>query len=162
MVTTNSLTKVEIKSDQGLTEKQQHGVLSVLKTLLADECRLYTNMIGVNLYPLDATFEDHLNEIDDVMDKVAGYMRRYSAKGPGTMDEFLTKAHLNEALSASPEARMMVTNLVTDHRTIICFLREHINEFDEVSEDANAVDLMIALFQRHQKMVKTLRMYLEA
>ena len=111
MVTTNNLTTVEIKSDQELIEKQP-GILPVLKTLLADETMLYISMIGMNLDPLDVMFEDHLDKVDDVMDKITGLMRQYSKKMSGRVDERAQKSHLKKVPHVSASGRSQIARLI--------------------------------------------------
>lgn len=48
---------------------------------------LYISMIGMNLDPLDVIFKDHLDKVDDVMDKVAGFMSQYSENVSGRVRE---------------------------------------------------------------------------
>jgi starvation-inducible DNA-binding protein len=164
MAKTNGVNTVEIALDQALTEKPPKGVVKVLKVLLADESVLYTklrnyhwNVTGVSFYALHTAFEGQFNEIADVADDVAERIRQYGAHAPGTMDEFVRKTRLTEESGVYPDARTMVTNLVTDHETIIRCLREDIEKIDDVG----AIDLLTSLLQQHEKMAWMLRMCLE-
>jgi starvation-inducible DNA-binding protein len=168
MAKTNGVKTVEVESNQVLTEKQQRGVVKILKVLLADELVLYTrlrnyhwNVTGVNFYALHAAFEGQFNTIADVADEVAERIRQYGAHAPGTMDEFIQKARLSEAPGVYPDPRTMVANLVADHEAIMGFLREDAEKIDEESGDIGAVDLLTRLLQQHQKMAWMLRMCLE-
>jgi starvation-inducible DNA-binding protein len=168
MSKSNGVKSPEITSNQGLTEKQAESVVKVLKVLLADESVLYTklrnyhwNVTGVNFYALHAAFESQFYEIADIADDVAERIRQYGSHAPGTMDEFIRKAHLSEAPDVYPDARTMVTNLVTDHESVIRFLREEIETISEKPGDAGAVDLLTRLLQQHEKMTWMLRMCLE-
>ena len=168
MEKTNGVKTLKIESDQELIEKRQQGVVKILKVLLADELVLYTrlrnyhwNVIGEHFYSLHAAFESQFYEIADVTDVVAERIRQYGAFAPGTMGEFIQKAHLSETPGVYPDAWTMVANLVADHDAIIHFLREYIATISEESGDVGAVDLLTGLLQQHEKMAWMLRMYLE-
>ena len=168
MSTTNGAKTLEMEPNQELAEKQQRGVVKILKVLLADESLLYTrlrnyhwNVTGVNFFALHAAFEDQFTEVADMADDVAERIRQYGANAPGTMGEFVQKTRLREEPGVYPDAQTMVANLVTDHVALSRFLREDVEKIDGESEDVGAVDLLTRLLQQHQKMAWMLRMCLE-
>ena len=152
---------MNVKLDYITIDHQQDDVLPVLKTLLVDEFMLYVSMISVNFYPLPDTLADHINELDDLIDKASGYIQQYGTKAARAADDFVQDMHIRKAPGRYPSTRAQIINLVSDHNAIIRILRENINRIDEESKDVDAVDLMINLLQRHQKMMRSLRVYLE-
>jgi starvation-inducible DNA-binding protein len=169
MAQTISLKTREIKSDQGLADERQNDVVNRLRILLADEAVLYTrlrnyqwNITGVNFYSLHTTFENHLDGIASAMDEVSKCIHQYGAYVQITIDKFVNKARLGEEPGACPDARTMVTNLATDHETIIRYLHEEIKKIDHDSGDVvGVVDVLTNLLHQHQKMAWMLHMYLE-
>ncbi len=157
-----------IQINQELTDKRQRGMLKILNILLADETVLYNrlrnyhwNVRGINFYTLHTAFEDQFNKIADMTDEVAECIRQYGAYVPGTMNEFIQKAHLSEVPGVYPDAETMVANLVTDHELIIHFLHGDIETIDHKSKDVGVADLLVRLLQQHEKMAWMLRMFLK-
>lgn len=158
-----------VEIDHELTEKQPNSVVKSLKVLLADESVLYTrlrnyhwNVTGVDFYALHAAFEDQLDDIAVVIDDIAERIRQLGVHAPGTMDEFIRKARLEEDPRVYPDARTMVANLVADHESVVLFLRNDIKQMTHESGDVGVIDLLTTILQQHQKMAWMLWMYLES
>jgi len=155
------------KLDQASAQKRQ-GVVNVLNILLADESVLYTklrnyywNMKGVNIYTLQADFEEQFNQIAEVSNVVAEHVRRYGANALGTMHEFVGRTHLFEEPGLYPDAPTMIENIIADHETIIHYLHKDILILASESEYDDVVDLLTGLLHQHEKMALLFRMVLQ-
>jgi starvation-inducible DNA-binding protein len=156
-----------IKVNDGLSEKQQAGVVELLKYALADQHVLFMrmrnyhwNVTGPQFIELHKLIEDQYEQIADAIDNTAERIRQYGDFAPGTLKEMLELARLTEEPGV-PSAREMVANLVADHESIIRQLREDTKAAGETFGDTSVEDYFINLVQDHQKMAWLLRAHLE-
>lgn len=161
----NTLTS--IKPQLGLNVEQTHGVVNILRRLLADEFLLYTklrnfhwNVTGPDFYELHEKFEEMYNEIAEVVDQIAERIRAFGEKAPGTLTEFLELATLKEAPGSYPDAPTMIAELLADYEALVRQLRDDIEAIDELDE-VGTEDLLTGLLQDHQKTAWMLRSQLE-
>lgn len=157
-----------LKPDLGVSKNQQQDVTNILKIVLADETLLYQklrnyhwNVTGPQFFALHAAFQNQYKEIADVVDEVAERIRQFGVFAPGTMEELRQITRLSEQPGIVPDARTMVSNLVTDHESVIRNLRGDIEMIDEKDDEVGAVDLLTSILQQHQKMAWMLRAVLE-
>lgn len=159
---------ITIKPDLGMTDEQTQGVVDILKRLLADEFLLYTklrnyhwNVTGPRFKQLHELFESQYDALADVVDNVAERIRQYGAFAPGTTEEFVELARINEETAGVyPPAREMVSKIVADHEALVRYLRQDIETADDL-DDVGTEDLLTGLMQDHQEMAWFLRATLE-
>ncbi|HKI45385.1 MAG TPA: ferritin-like domain-containing protein, partial [Balneolales bacterium] len=77
----------------------------------------------------------------------------------GTMRDFLEITRLLESNEAGDE-KTMLTNLLTDHETLIRELRNDQQKADEM-HDPGTSDFLTALMEKHEKMAWMIRSHLE-
>lgn len=157
-----------IAPDLGLKDSSRDGIVSVLTTALADEMVLYTrlrnyhwNVTGPHFRSLHELFEEQYDEIAEEIDEIAERIRTYGAAAIGTMAEFKDHARLEERPGVYPDAREMVSEVVTDHESMVRYLRADVEKVGSTFNDVGAEDFLTGLLQKHQEMAWMLRTYLE-
>lgn len=161
-------TLASIKVNDGLSAQQQAGVIDLLRSALADQHVLYMrmrnyhwNVTSPQFQTLHALIENQYDQIAAAIDETAERIRQYGAFAPGTLQEMLQLARLNEEPGIVPTAREMVANLVADHEAIIRQLREDTKTAGDQFGDISVEDYFTRLTQDHQKMAWLLRAHLE-
>ena len=152
----------------GLSDEQRQGVVTILNTLLSDEYLLYTktrnyhwNIFGPQFNDLHKFFEGHYEELEEVADAVAERARALGGFALGTMTEFVQRTRLREHPQEYPDARHMLSNLLTDHESLIRQLRADAETCDEKFHDLGTNDFLAGLMERHEKMAWMFRSFLE-
>ena len=157
-----------MKPTIGLSDGQREGVVAILNTLLSDEYVLYTktrnyhwNVFGPQFNDLHKFFEGHYEELEEVVDEVAERARALGGFALGTMTEFVQRTRLREHPQEYPDARHMLSNLLTDHESLIRQLRADAETCDEKFHDLGTNDFLAGLMERHEKMAWMFRSFLE-
>ncbi|HZO55429.1 MAG TPA: DNA starvation/stationary phase protection protein [Bryobacteraceae bacterium] len=152
----------------GLTKDQRQGVITLLRTLLADEYILYTktrnfhwNVTGPLFHDLHKFFESQYEEIDETIDEIAERIRSLGAAAPGSLAELLALTTLKEASSGGTKSQEMVGALLSDHEAIIVSLRAGLETAQSKFGDAGTADFLTGLMEEHEKMAWMLRSMLE-
>jgi starvation-inducible DNA-binding protein len=152
----------------GLSDEQRQGVVTILNTLLSDEYLLYTktrnyhwNIFGPQFNDLHKFFEGHYEELEEVADAVAERARALGGFALGTMTEFVQRTRLQEHPQEYPDARHMLSNLLTDHESLMRQLRADAETCDEKFHDLGTNDFLAGLMERHEKMAWMFRSFLE-
>jgi starvation-inducible DNA-binding protein len=152
----------------GITESNRKAVTKQLAHLLADEFILYTktrrahwNIEGADFHSMHVFFESQYNELDEYMDSVAERIRQLGHYAPGTLQEFLALTHLTEKNGEKNDSQGFIKELLSDHESIIIFLRENINAFSNDLKDLGTGDFITGLMEDHEKMAWMLRAHLK-
>ncbi len=142
----------------GITDQNRKSVADALQQLLADEFLLYTkyrnyhwNIEAVNFMELHAFYEEHYEQLADVIDEVAERIRTLGHISIGTLADFLEFTRLDEPDYTS-SAGDQLKYLIDDHESIIRYLRKCAVDFDEKYGDLGSSDFVIALMEKHEKM----------
>lgn len=153
--------------DTGFGQKDRQAVSKTLSVLLAS---LYTlqlktqfyhwNVTGPHFTGLHALFEQQYNTIAPTVDEVAERIRALGVTSPGTFREFLALSDIKEDKALPDSWQQMVKNLLDAHESTIKTLRDNIERFQKLHDEASA-DMVIGLIQSHEKMAWMLRSYLE-
>lgn len=156
------------KIDIGLSKESREGTIKILTVLLADEYTLYTktknyhwNVTGTNFNELHEFFGKQYEELDEIIDEVAERIRQLGGYATGTLAEFLSMARIKEEPGKYPDARSMLSNLLSDHEHIIRTIRKDADTVADNYHDMGTNDFLIGIMQRHEKMAWMLRAYLE-
>ncbi|MFW5748481.1 MAG: Dps family protein [Chloroflexota bacterium] len=160
--------KSNITPHLGLDSDAMEKTVDAFVGFLADEHVLYMklrnyhwNVTGPYFKMLHELFEEQYTTLANTIDEIAERVRTYGIFTPGTMQEMINTARLQEASPGEfPSARAMVNNLVNDHEMIIRNLREAIDLMDDIDNDG-AEDYFIGLLQTHQEMAWMLRAHLQ-
>jgi starvation-inducible DNA-binding protein len=158
-----------MKVDIGLLDEQRKGVVGILNTLLSDEYVLYTktrnyhwNVVGLQFNDLHKFFEEQYDDLAEIIDAVAERARTLGGHALGTLAEFSQHTRLKEQPGHYPDAKAMLTNLLSDHEAIIRHLRVDQQTCMEQHGDVGTNDFLIGLMEKHEKMAWMLRSFLDS
>jgi starvation-inducible DNA-binding protein len=150
----------------GIADKSRQVVTDLLGKLLADEYVLYTktrnyhwNVVGPHFNDLHKFFESQYEQIDSDIDEIAERIRSLGEKTPATLAEFVKNATIKEHPDF-PSADKMVSNLVSDHESVIRTLRKTVSTCEQ-NNDAGTADFLTGLIEKHEKNAWMLRSVLE-
>jgi len=152
----------------GITEENLSVVSHALSSILADEYVLYTktrnahwNVEGPDFHSKHLFFEDQYGELDDILDGVAERIRSLGHYAPATLKGFLDLTHFSERLHEKNDAAGFITELLSDHESLIIHLRENVNTFANDLFDLGTSDYITGLMERHEKMAWMLKAHLK-
>lgn len=155
-----------MKARIGITEKNADAVAAELAKLLADEFVLYTktrnahwNVTGDNFHAMHIFFEKQYTQLEDLIDSVAERMRKIGHYAPATMKSYLELTHLTEYSERTNDGLGYMKDLLSDHESIIDFLRGNITPFAEKYKDYGTSDYITGLMETHEEMAWMLRSY---
>ncbi|MDR6845716.1 DNA starvation/stationary phase protection protein [Flavobacterium granuli] len=151
----------------GITESNRQAVVTELSKILADEFVLYTktrsahwNVEGIDFYDKHKFFEIQFEELDDIIDSIAERIRSLGHYASATLKTFLSLTHLSEETRSKNDSHGFITELLSDHESIIIHLRENINFFADDLGDLGTSDFITGLMQDHEKMAWFLRSHI--
>jgi starvation-inducible DNA-binding protein len=157
-----------MKPNIGMSDPDRQSVVKLLNTLLADEYVLYTktrnyhwNVVGPQFNDLHKFFESQYEALDDVVDEVAERGRSLGGQAAGTLAEFSRATRLKEQPGQSPDAHVMIANLLADHEAVIQSLRADLVTVMDKHGDAGTSDFLTGLMEKHEKMAWMLRAFLD-
>ena len=158
-----------MKSQIGINTQQTEGIAEILEPLLADEFLLYLktrnahwNVEGPDFHTVHAYFEQLYTELETVIDEVAERIRKIGHYSPATMKEYLQLTHLTEEREDKNNSLSYIKDLLSDHETIIMYLRGSVDKINEKYEyDYGTVDFLTALIEQHEKTAWMLRSHLK-
>ena len=152
----------------GITATNLGSVTQKLNSILADEFVLYTktkaahwNIEGPDFHSKHLFFESQYEQLDDIMDSVAERIRSLGHYAPATLKLFLGLTHLSEVIHERNDSTGFISELLTDHESIIMKLREQINYFTSDFKDFGTSDYVTGLMETHEKMAWMLRAHLK-
>jgi len=149
--------------DVGLDEEAPRTSIEILNKLLADEVLLYVktkryhwNVTGPWFYQYHQLFEAQYEVLDEIQDEVAERVRALGGRPVASLAGFLDQARLEEDRGDTMDAPQMVERLLSDHESVVRFLREGAEECEDAG-DMGTNDFLIALMEKHEKMAWMLR-----
>ncbi|GAB3276683.1 Dps family protein [Larkinella harenae] len=156
-----------MKTSIGIAAEKREVVAHQLAKLLADEFVLYTktlnahwNLEGIDFHSVHLFFEDLYTQSAQIVDEVAERIRQLGHYAPATLKNFLQLTHLTEQDEDGNNSRSLIKKLLSDHESIIAFIRSNINEFAEAHRDAGTSDYITGLMEKHEKIAWMLRAHL--
>lgn len=151
----------------GITENHLQKLNSILSVVLSDEMTLYVktrkfhwNVAGESFMELHKLFEAQYTELEAIIDTVAERIGKLGGKTIGTMSEFSLLSRIVEHPDKYPAQKAMLTELLTDHETLIAELRKDIDACANENHDAGTADLLTGILQQHETIAWFLRRYL--
>lgn len=157
-----------MKTQIGITNENKLAVAEILSKLLADEFVLYTktlnahwNIEGPDFHAMHIFFEGQYEQLSDLMDGVAERIRTIGHYAPATLKEFLELTHLSEASDRKNNSEGFIKDLLSDHDSIIEFIRGSINSINDKYQDAGTGDYITGFIETHEKMAWMLRAHLK-
>lgn len=152
----------------GITSENLAKVAHALNSILADEYILYTktrnahwNVEGPDFHSKHIFFETQYQQLDENMDSVAERIRSLGHYAPATLKSFLELTHLSEALRSKNDGAGFITELLSDHESLIIRLRADVNVFANELKDLGTSDFVTGLMETHEKMAWMLRSHLK-
>ncbi len=157
-----------MKTEIGITDKNTQLVANELMKILADEYVLYTktrnahwNITGSDFYNKHKFFETQFGQLDEFIDSIAERIRSIGHYAPATLKSFLELTQLTEMSREKNDWKGFITELLSDHESIIIKLRENIRHFAIDYKDAGTSDFITGLMESHEKMAWLLRAHLQ-
>lgn len=151
----------------GITENHLQKVNSLLSVILSDEMTLYIktrkfhwNVAGESFMELHKLFESQYTQLETIIDTVAERIGKLGGKTIGTMSEFSLLSRIVEHPNKYPVQKAMLSELLSDHETLITELRKDIDICTEANHDAGTADLLTGILQQHETVAWILRRYL--
>ena len=148
----------------GIKKDKISDVALILCRLLADEFLLYTktrnahwNVEGRDFHEKHIFFEQQYEQLDETMDEVAERIRILGHYAPATLKSYLELTHLTEETRKKNDSAGFIRELLSDHESIIVYLRENINHVANDLSDIGTSDFMTGLMETHEKMAWMLR-----
>ncbi|MVM31153.1 DNA starvation/stationary phase protection protein [Spirosoma sp. HMF4905] len=157
-----------MKTSIGISAENREVVAHQLAKLLADEFVLYTktlnahwNLEGMDFHLVHLYFEELYTQSAEIVDDVAERIRQLGHYAPATLKNFLQLTHLTEQDENGNDSRSLIKKLLSDHESIIDFIRGNIDEFVEAHKDAGTSDYITGLLEKHEKIAWMLRAHLK-
>lgn len=157
-----------MKTSIGISAENREVVAHQLAKLLANEFVLYTktlnahwNLEGMDFHSVHLYFEELYTQSAEIVDDVAERIRQLGHYAPATLKNFLQLTHLTEHDEDGNDSRSMIKKLLSDHESIIDFIRGNIDEFVEAHKDAGTSDYITGLLEKHEKIAWMLRAHLK-
>ncbi|MCH8011268.1 MAG: DNA starvation/stationary phase protection protein [Candidatus Marinimicrobia bacterium] len=151
----------------GISGEHREGVVQILNTLLSDEYVLYTktlnyhwNVVGPQFNDLHKFFGSQYGELAEIIDKVAERARSLVGYAIGTLTEFQEQTRLDETPGQYPNARDMLSYLLSDHDAVIRSLRVDLETCMKTFLDVGTNDFLTGLMEIHEKMAWMIRSFL--
>ncbi|HEY2726305.1 MAG TPA: DNA starvation/stationary phase protection protein [Parafilimonas sp.] len=151
----------------GISDKNSLSVANRLQTLLADEQIIYAktrnyhwNLEGRDFMEMHLLFERLYTEIAETIDSVAERIRKIGHYSQGRLEDFLKQTNLLEG-EYTNDIQTQIQNLLADHETVIRYLRNDINDFDDKFKDAGSADFVTGVLKQHEEWAWFLRSYLK-
>ncbi|MES2747089.1 MAG: DNA starvation/stationary phase protection protein [Bacteroidota bacterium] len=151
----------------GLSEINLQKSINLLAIVLSDEMTLYIktrkfhwNVAGESFMELHKLFEAQYAELEQIIDEVAERISKLGGKTIGTMNEFTLLSRIVEHPNKYPVQKAMLSELLSDHETLIEDLRKDIDVCSDENHDAGTADFLTGLLQQHETISWVLRRYL--
>ncbi|MGV4412830.1 Dps family protein [Chryseobacterium sp. T1] len=155
-----------MKTKIGITPNKTEEIAENLSILLADEFILYTktrnahwNVEGADFHSMHLFFESQYGEIETNIDDIAERIRQIGHYAPATLKEYLGITHLSEKKFEKNDSVGFIKELLSDHESIIVYLRESIDSM-EGTLDFGTEDFLTALLEKHEKQAWMLRAHI--
>src|SRR5215213_5078784 len=156
-----------MKTEIGIKPANTAQVAQSLNILLADEHVLYMktrrahwNVEGPDFLTIHRFFEEQYKQLEEMIDDIAERIRTIGHYAEATLAHFLSETHLSEEIREKNNSEGFITTLLEDHETIIFYLRENIERYNNQWKDAGTSDFITGLLETHEKMAWILRSHL--
>lgn len=147
------MSKVEFKASQKVLNiiLANHGVL-LFQTL-----NYHWNIVGREFHDYHLLFDKQYNQLFGNMDLVAERVRAVGGVALGNMKDFAKESVLKEDSGATPEPKVMITNLLKQYDLLIEHLRSSIEMLEEKTKDFGTRKMLEDLIEQHEKTAWMLR-----
>lgn len=152
----------------GISDSHLQKGNSILSVILSDEMTLYIktrkfhwNVAGESFMELHKLFEAQYTELEAIVDTVAERIGKLGSKTIGTMSEFTLLSRIVEHPNKYPVQKAMLSELLSDHETLIIELRKDIDISANENHDAGTADMLTAILKQHESITWIIRRYLQ-
>ena len=156
-----------MKLNIGIKKESLNALGKLLNGLVADELLLlaktkkfHWNVTGPHFNTLHLMFDKQYTELAPMIDEMAERTRSLGVKSVGGLTETAKLSVLKDS-EGDPDYKVMLTDLLTDHETVIRRLREAIDVSGDEYNDANTADLLTKIMEWHEKTAWMIRSLLE-
>jgi starvation-inducible DNA-binding protein len=130
-------------------------------TLYIKTRKFHWNVAGESFMELHKLFEAQYTELEAIIDTVAERIGKLGSKTIGTMSEFTLLSRIVEHPNKYPVQKAMLSELLSDHETLIIELRKDIDISANENHDAGTADMLTAILQQHESITWIIRRYLQ-
>ncbi|MHC5308599.1 Dps family protein [Myroides sp. LJL116] len=156
-----------MKLNIGLSQDIRKATVETLSKLVADEFVLFTktrsahyNVEGIDFHAMHVFFEEQYTQIEENVDAIAERIRQLGFYAPSSLKQYIELTQLKEVTNTSDnKSSFWIKELLTDHETIINFLRDNIETINDVN-DIGTADFLTALLESHEKQAWMLRAHI--
>jgi len=127
-----------------LEEKDRATICAILNKLLASSYALYLktqnyhwNVVGPDFYSYHLLFESQYQELATTIDEMAEHIRSLGFFPSASFTEFLNLSLIKDETKVLT-AHSMIKQLLEDHNTLVCFLKENIALIEKFNDGAIA------------------------
>lgn len=157
---------VVLDIDTGISRESLRKIANILNDDLADEYVLLTktrnyhwNVENPRFNDLHKFFDEQYELLSAAVDEIAERVRAVSGRTRATLKEFINSSQIREDVGSYPNADTMLSNLLSDHETIIKTLRKNISECQELNDEGTA-NFLTDKMEEHEKMAWMLRSFI--
>lgn len=157
-----------MKLNIGIKEEARQQVATILSHLVADEFVLFTktrnahyNVEGIDFHAMHVYFEEQYGTLEENVDAIAERIRQLGHYAPSSLKDYLKLTHLTEERdNAGNDSKSWIKDLLKDHEAIIIYIRENIEQIEELNDNGTA-DFLIGLMTEHEKLAWMLRAHIK-
>lgn len=156
------------KVNIGISDKNREAASDQLAKILADEFVLYSktlnahwNIEGPDFHAAHIYLETLYKEQQKIVDTIAEKIRALGHYVIGQLEKYLELTHLSETPPEKNDSQTYYAQLLSDHESIIIFIRENIDTFEEDFKAEGMSDYITGLMEYHEKTAWMLRSHLK-
>lgn len=156
------------KVNIGISDKNREAASDQLAKILADEFVLYSktlnahwNIEGPDFHAAHIYLETLYKEQQKIVDTIAEKIRALGHYVTGQLEKYLELTHLSETPPEKNDSQTYYAQLLSDHESIIIFIRENIDTFEEDFKAQGMSDYITGLMEYHEKTAWMLRSHLK-
>lgn len=146
-----------LKTDFKASQKVLNVILANHGVLLFQTLNYHWNLVGREFHDYHLLFDKQYNQLFGHMDLIAERVRSVGGIALGSMKEFVKDSILLEHSGATPEPKVMITNLLKQYEQLIAHIRETIEMLEEKTKDYGSINMLEDLIGQHEKTAWMLR-----
>lgn len=159
--------KPELPTDIGVAKVTEDKIADLLNKVLSDEFLIYTktlnfhwNVTGPTFDSMHSFFKKQYEDLSSNIDLFAERIRALGERPKSTLTEFVSLSSIKENPGVYPKAIEMVSELLSDHESLIKDLRNIASKVTSMKDDVTA-NFILGIIEKHEKMAWMLRSFLE-
>jgi starvation-inducible DNA-binding protein len=156
-----------MKLNIGISDKHLKNSAAMLSAVLSNAMTLYIktrkahwNVTGESFMELHKLYESQYKQLEEAIDEIAERIGKLGERTIGTMAEFSKLSSIKESPGKYTSSKDTLSELLSNHETIILQLRKDIEECATKNKDAGTADFLTGLMEQHETTAWILRRYL--